>query len=125
MVRSLGKGAKLLKLDIEHAFRIIRVNVQDFYLLGMYFNGYYYVDKALPFWPLIFMRSFEKFSRFVEWWARLATNNPNIIHYLDDFMGGAADEEGATNTLSTLLSLFADLDIPVSHEKNRRPVNLP
>jgi len=49
MVRSLGKGAKLLKLDIEHAFRIIRVNVQDFNLLGMYFNGYYYVDKALPF----------------------------------------------------------------------------
>ena len=121
MVKKAGKGAKLVKVDIKSAFRLLPVHPDDFNLLGMYFGGMYYVDKALPFGLSISCSLFETFSRFVEWCARVATNNPLIIHYLDDFCGCATEESEAQDTLTTILHVFSDIGIPVANEKVEGP----
>ena len=43
-------GALLLaKFDVESAYRIIPIHLNDRYLLGMQWQGNYFVDMALPF----------------------------------------------------------------------------
>ena len=44
-----GPGAKMAKLDIRSAYRIVPVHPQDRHLLGMMWDGKVYVDAALPF----------------------------------------------------------------------------
>ena len=47
MVHRCGIGAELAKCDIKSAFGILPVHPQDFDLLGFYFQGSYYINRAL------------------------------------------------------------------------------
>ena len=50
MISSLEKGAELGKIDIKQAFRLLIVNPTDFDLLGIQFEGKYWVVQYLaPF----------------------------------------------------------------------------
>ena len=49
IITHLGRGTKLAKLDLESAYRIIPVHPDDRHLLGMEWQGAWYVDTALPF----------------------------------------------------------------------------
>ena len=55
-----GHRAKLAKINIKSAFRLLIVNPADFDLLGIQFCNRYYIDKSLP----ISSNLFEKFSTF-------------------------------------------------------------
>lgn len=48
MISSLGKGAKIGKIDIRLAFRLLIINPADFDLIGIKFQDMYYIDKYLP-----------------------------------------------------------------------------
>ena len=54
----LGRGAMIAKTDIEAAYRLLPIHNDDKHLLGMLWEGWVYVDTALPFGlrsaPLIF-----------------------------------------------------------------------
>ncbi|CAC5417273.1 unnamed protein product [Mytilus coruscus] len=65
MVSSLGKGARLGVQDIKSAFRLLPISPGDFDLLGIYFDGNFYVDKSLPFGCSIACALFEKISTFL------------------------------------------------------------
>ena len=42
-------GALMCKVDIKSAFRLVPVHPNDWPLLGMFWEGKYYLDKYLPF----------------------------------------------------------------------------
>lgn len=67
MISSLEKGAELGKIDIKQAFRLLIVNPTDFDLLGIQFEGKYWVDKNLPMGCSISCSLFEKFATFLHW----------------------------------------------------------
>jgi hypothetical protein len=48
MISNLGKGALCGKIDIKSAFRLLIVSPSDFDLVGIYFDGKFYIDKCLP-----------------------------------------------------------------------------
>ena len=48
-IMSLGWGTLLAKFNVESAYRIIPVHPNDRYLLGMQWEGNYFVEMALPF----------------------------------------------------------------------------
>ena len=48
-IMSLGWGTLLAKFEVESAYRIIPINPNDRYLFGMQWQGYHFVDMALPF----------------------------------------------------------------------------
>ena len=121
LVKSLGQGAFLVKLDIESAFRLLPIHPDDFSLLGMQHQGYYYVDKALPFGCSSSCALFEKFSTFLEWGARAVSGSDFIIHYLDDFCGGAQSHDCAKTLLDSILSFFQQLGVPVAPDKVEGP----
>ena len=45
-IMSLGQGTFLAKFDVESAYRIIPVHPNDLYLLGMQWQGDYFVDMS-------------------------------------------------------------------------------
>ena len=49
IVQRLGTGSRLAKMDIEAAYRLISVHLQDRVLQGMEWDGKIYVDPYLPF----------------------------------------------------------------------------
>ena len=48
LVARTGRGAELAREDIKSAFRLLPIAPDDFELLGIKFDGKYYVDKCLP-----------------------------------------------------------------------------
>ena len=48
MIKQLGSGCFLAKTDIKSAFRIIPINPSDYDLLGIFWQGQYYYDRAMP-----------------------------------------------------------------------------
>lgn len=121
MVRRLGTGTHLIKVDIKAAFRLLPLHPDDFSLMGMKHKDTYFVDKALPFGCSISCALFEKFSTFLEWCAKSASGSTNLIHYLDDFCGGEKSEEEAAQLLSAILEVFSCLGVPVAPEKVEGP----
>lgn len=121
MVRKLGQGSFLVKVDIKSAFRLLRVHPDDFSLLGMFINGSFFIDKALPFGCSISCALFEKFATFLNWCVQQQTNNPHIVHYLDDYCGADKSRQGAQQTLQGILNTFSDLGVPVATEKVEGP----
>ena len=48
-IMSFGQGTLLVKSDVESAYRNIPVHLLDRYLLGMKWQGNYFINMALPF----------------------------------------------------------------------------
>ena len=45
----LGPAAQIFKIDISRAFRHIRIDLGDIDLLGLKFEGKFFIDLSLPF----------------------------------------------------------------------------
>ncbi len=51
IVQQLGRGTELIKLNVKDAYRIVPVHLADYHLLGIYWKGETYIDRALLFGP--------------------------------------------------------------------------
>ena len=70
LVSSFGTGALVAKLDLKHAFRLCPVSPSDGDLLGMHWQGKFYVNLCLPFGlhssPFLFKSSCLRASRILQ-----------------------------------------------------------
>lgn len=115
MVSSLGKGARLGVQDIKSAFRLLPISPGDFDLLGIYFDGNFYVDKSLPFGCSIACALFEKFSTFLHWLVVSSAGKHSVKHYLDDFIfGGSANSDDCLVLMNTFTELCNELGVPIA-----------
>lgn len=121
-IYDLGHKAKLGKVDIKSAFRLLTINPNDFDLLGIKFCGNYYIDKCLPFGCSVSCNLFEKFSTFLHWVVETRTGLHTLDHYLDDFifMGGDHTNE-CSLLMSTFKELCIELGVPVAENKTLGP----
>ena len=79
-------GAKLAKMDIKSAFRLLHVHPADFDLMGMQFGGKYFIDKCMPMGCSISCSLFEKCSTFLDWLVKFRSGLDSLDHYLGDFI---------------------------------------
>lgn len=125
MIYKLGKHAKLGKIDISSAFRLLIVNPADFDLLGICFDGKYYIDKCLPMGCSISCSLFEKFSTFLHWLVEVKSGLKTLDHYLDDFIFAGSD---STSDCSVLMNCFLhvseELGIPIAENKTTGPTTV-
>ena len=49
ILNNLGPGSLMGKMDLKNAFRLMPVRKEDLHLLGIHWQGQWYVDKCLPF----------------------------------------------------------------------------
>jgi len=94
-ILELGRGALLPKLDIKQAYRMIPVHPQDTLLLGMEWEEFLHINKALPSGlrsaPLIFTAVADALR-----WVMQKRGVSYVDHYIDDFItagkGGVQQE---------------------------------
>ena len=79
-----GIGALMAKVDLKSAFHMVPVRVEDWDLLGMYWQGKYYVDTCLPFGLRSAPYLFDQFAMALHW-ILSSQHSIEAIHYLDDF----------------------------------------
>jgi hypothetical protein len=123
MVQDLGKNCELFKMDIKSAFRILPVSPLDFDQLGFKFDNLFYFDKCVPFGCSISCNIFNRFADFLAFVVKRKSNSPNLIHYLDDFLGGGKPNSGQCHHLMECFSkCMAELNVPLAEEKTEGPV---
>ena len=85
----------LAKINIKSAYRLILVHPGDHWLLGMKWEGNFYVDPMLPFRLRSSAKIFNTVADALEWRLK-AVGAPYVHHYLDNFMvlGAPGSNEG-------------------------------
>lgn len=118
LVKRLGKGPLMGKMDLKNAFRILPCYPGDFDLLGFKLEGRYYIDKCMPMGCSVSFATFENFSTFLEWETRRRAKSENIDHYLDDFifMSGA-DSLECQELMSSFENLCSEISVPIAVDK--------
>ena len=120
-VMAKGRGALMAKVDVQSAYRNVPIHPEDRWLMGMLWEGGLYIDTALPFGLRSAPKIFTAIADAVEWIAR-QEGVDFILHYLDDFLVvGSPGSRECRNSLTTLLSVFNRLGLPVAMEKLEGP----
>ena len=84
-ILQLGWGTLLAKFDVESAYRIIPIHLNDHYLLGMQWQANYFVNMALFFGFRSAPYISSSVSDLVEWVLKKQYDVSFLLHYLDDF----------------------------------------
>ena len=85
MVREVGPGCFLSKVDVKHAFRLLPVLPECWHLLCYYWRDMYYVDTRLSFGLRSSPSIFNQFADLVCWIIQTIYLIVLLIHYADDF----------------------------------------
>jgi len=116
LVSSFGTGALMAKLDLKHAFRLCPVSSSDWDLLGMHWQGKFYVDLCPPFGlhssPFLFNRLADSFEWILEHNYAISA----LMHYLDDYF-----TVGPPSSRSSLLNFIPGLLGKSALEENFSP----
>ena len=121
LILCLGKGTRLVKVDLKHAYLQIPVHPHDHHLLGIMWKHEVYVDRALPFGLRSAPNIFSAVSNLIAW-AFHIVGLTHLINYLDDFLFVeplVSHRSGLT--LDTALKTLDNLGFPVSRNKIERP----
>ena len=107
MISNLGPNAWDGKIDLKSAFGLLIVPPSDFDLLGINFEGKFYIDKCLPnglLFVLFFVR--KMFEFFLAMAIIQETGLITAYHYLDDFIfaGGSLSSD-----YEPLMTAFTEL----------------
>lgn len=122
LVRRAGRGAWLAKADIESAFRLLPVHLDDQHLLGFKWLGDFYYDKCLPMGCAVSCAYFEAFSSFLQWALTNTGDVVGVTHYLDDFLFiGAAGTQECSRGLQDFQDLARHLGVPLAPGKTEGP----
>ena len=122
VVLRLGRGAKLAKIDIRAAYRIIPVHPDDRCLLGMRWEGQLFIDATLPFGLRSAPKLFTAVADALEWMVK-SKGVRFLSHYLDDFIiVGAPDSEKCKVGLEQLLDSCKVLGIQIATHKVEGPL---
>ena len=120
-ILALGRGTLLAKMEIQSAYQLISVHLDDRHLLGMRWRRSVTLDAALPFG----LRSAPKiFSAVADalLWVMFRRGVSSAIHYLDDFLFcGAAGSGKRAHNLASALTTCRDLGVPVAEHKTQGP----
>ena len=122
LVARYGKDALMAKLDIKHAFRLCPVRLEDRELLGIHWQGQYYIDLRLPFGmrssPYLFNRLADAF----EWLLKTNYHIQDLMHYLDDyFTVGPANSLVCAHNVHTITQVASQVGIPKAPNKLEGP----
>ena len=121
IIRHLGPGTELVKIDLKDAYRVIPVHPQDHHLLGTQWCGDTFVDRSLPFGLRSAPKIFTAFSDMVAW-AIHYRGVRHLLHYLDDFLlFGQPGTLEAGQAVATARAVFSEAGIPVAEHKTEGP----
>jgi hypothetical protein len=121
VVRQLGQGTLLTKIDLHHTYRIVPVHSDEHSLQGMQWRDDTFIDTALPFGLWSAPKIFSAFADALAWILQ-ARGVAWQLHYLDDFLlMGPPGHAACATALETALDTCRQLGVPVAAHKTEGP----
>ena len=120
LLRMLGPGAWLAKLDIMHAYRIVPIHPDDRPLLGMSWQNHTFIDTCLPFGLCSAPKIFSALADALMW-IMLQQGITSSIHYLDDFLFASSTREACLAQLQLAMAICDRLGVPIAPNKVEGP----
>ena len=81
----LGRASLMAKFYVENAYRIVPVNPEDHQLLGLKWQGAFYVNMVRPFGVRSAPYMFTWLADLVKWIVTKEYEVTFLMHYLKDF----------------------------------------
>lgn len=113
----LGRFTVMSKFDIKSAFKILPISPDLFPYHCVHWEGYYYVYVRLCFGSTSSPKIFTELSKALHYIATKKYHVPHVLYLLDDFLCLTPPGQDAGMTHSNMLSMFGQLNIPLSEEK--------
>ena len=120
LVVSEGKGAFLVKADIQEAYRMVPVHAEDQHLLGVCWDGTVYIDRVLPFGLRSAPKLFSAVADALQWILHKKDIEKGL-HYLDDFILVAGSRHRAVHQKEIILKSFEELKVHIEQSKLEGP----
>ena len=121
ILRILGEGALMAKLDLRDAYRVVPVHPHDRPLLGMQWREGVFIDATLPFGLRSAPKIFSAVADGLMWMVH-HQGFTHSLHYLDDFMLiGPPGSPYCEEALHATVQLCHELGVPVADEKTEGP----
>ena len=118
LIIKAGHGALMSKVDIKSVYRIIPVHPSNRHLLGMFWQGGYYLDLALPFGLRSSPAIFKSLADLFHWCLVNNWNVLDLLHYLDDyFTFRPPSSDICASRLKAIDQAATEIGIPLSPEK--------
>jgi len=121
IVRKLGRGCYLAKIDIKAAYRAVPVRPADWPLLGMTWGNRYYFHSTLPFGLRSSCHLWERYATAAQWIANHHGPIEFILHYVDDFLIACKTRRECEQQLQRFLDLLCQLGLPIADNKTAGP----
>lgn len=122
LIKMAGVGARMCKVDIADAFKLVPLKPQTWNMFGIKWKGLYYFYERLVFGCRSSPKIFDQLSIAICWIAKHKYKVNNIIHLLDDFLTVDSASDEGYRTMALLTMLFNKLNIPLSSKKTVGPV---
>ena len=121
-----GRGSLLSKFDIQSAYRLLPIAINDRYLLGMKWRRFFYVDLVLPFGSRVAPSIFTVFADVLRDIIQRDVISANIQHYLDDYLliSPPGKRREAMADFRTAKAICDFLGIPINEDKDFLPATL-
>ena len=116
-MKQLGKGSLIYKVDISRAFRHIKIDPRDYFLLGLKHKNYY-LDTCLPFGYRNGSGIFQRLSNAI--CLIMSTMGYDVINYIGDIIGFSTIST-AEPSYHTLLQLLEKVGLDISVKKLIQP----
>ena len=114
-VKKFGKGSLLYKIDISRAFRHVKIDPRDYFLLK---HENYFFDTCLPFGYRHGSGIFTRLSDAVRFIMK--NKGYDVINYIDDVIGFGTVTT-ATPSYNALFQLLQELGFGISTKKLVKP----
>lgn len=121
LIRTLGAGCFLVKLDVEAAYKQVPVRPEDWPLLGFRWRGKWYYERVLPFGLKSSCRLWELYATALEHLFKRALGIECVVHYVDDFLFVVKDLSSAKEHLRRAYDLCDRLGLPIATDKTEGP----
>lgn len=118
-----GRGSWLSKIDLKRAYRQFAIDPFDYPLLGIKWDGEWFVDVRLPFglkWAAaVCQRATEAIAFMAE-----KEFQAEVLPFIDDMSTGDASRRTAQVKYERLLALVDELGLQVAEEKCSGPAQV-
>ena len=120
LVRKLGQGCWLAKIDWKAAFRQIAVHKDDWPLLGLHWRGCLFVRLVLPFGA---RSSPERFTQFAAVFKGILRRSgaTHVVYYLDDFLLGGYTQDECAAAVAIMERVATELGVTLHPTKREGP----
>jgi len=117
-INHYGQGCHVFKKDLSRAYRQLPVDPRDYHLLGFQVDGQFYFHTRFPFGLRSAALACQRTNRAVVY----ILNQMDILVdvYIDDFYGAASSDQSASS-FQKMNSVFSDLGLAASAEKDVSP----